>query len=78
MDTSYKADLYSADLLEYVEQQYDVPADRVTALATNRKLYSALESVSPGSDGVSCQQHCTARRHVSSAVLACAFQMMTA
>lgn len=46
VDTSYKADFYSADLLEYVEQQYDIPADRVTALATNHKLHAALESVS--------------------------------
>lgn len=46
VDTSYKADFYSADLLEYVVQQEAVPAARVTALAANQKLHKALESVS--------------------------------
>lgn len=46
VDTSYKADFYSADLLEYVVQQEAVPAARVTALAKSPKLHRALESVS--------------------------------
>ena len=46
VDSSYKADFYSADLLEYVVLQQAVPAARVTALAANQKLHRALESVS--------------------------------
>ena len=46
VDTSYQADFYSADLLEYVVQQEALPAARVTALAANQKLHRALESVS--------------------------------
>ena len=46
VDTSYKADFYSADLLEYLVQQEAVPAARVTALAANQELHRALELVS--------------------------------
>lgn len=46
MDTSYKSDFYSADLLEYVVQQENVPAARVDALAADHKLHTAIESVS--------------------------------
>ena len=46
VDTSYKADFYSADLLEYVVQQEAVPASRVAALAADQELHRALELVS--------------------------------
>lgn len=46
VDTSYKSDFYSADLLEYVVQQENVPAARVDALAADHKLHTAIESVS--------------------------------
>ena len=46
VDSSYKADFYSADLLEYVVQQEGIPAARVTALAANQRLHAAVESVS--------------------------------
>ena len=46
VDTTYKADFYNADLVEYVVQHEAVPAARVTALAANQKLHRALESVS--------------------------------
>lgn len=46
VDTSYKSDFYSADLLEYVVQQEGVSSARVNALAADHKLQTAIESVS--------------------------------
>ena len=46
VDTSYKADFYTADLLEYVQQVQGIPADRLTKLVTNPELLQAVESVS--------------------------------
>ena len=45
VDTSYRSDFYNADLLEYVQQQHSIPAERVASLATSEKLYKAVESV---------------------------------
>lgn len=50
MDTSYKSDFYSADLLEHVQQQYGVPEERVVGLAQNQQLYKSVESVSVVAD----------------------------
>ncbi len=49
VDTSYKADFYSADLLEHVQQQYNIPEERVAGLAQDEKLYKSVESVSVAS-----------------------------
>ena len=46
VDTSYKSDFYTADLLEYVQQKQGIPADRLTTLATNKELLQYVESVS--------------------------------
>ena len=46
VDTSYKSDFYTADLLEYVQQKQGIPADRLTTLATNKELLKYVESVS--------------------------------
>ncbi|DBA83878.1 TPA: hypothetical protein ACH3X1_006386 [Trebouxia sp. C0004] len=46
VDTTYKADFYSTDLLEHVQQQYNIPEDRVVGLAQAEKLYKAVESMS--------------------------------
>ena len=45
VDASYKADFYSADLLEHVQQQYNIPEERVAGLAQEEKLYKSVESV---------------------------------
>lgn len=50
MDTSYKSDFYSADLLEHVQQQYKVPEERVVGLTQNQQLYKSVESVSVVAD----------------------------
>ncbi len=47
VDTSYQSDFYNADLLEYVQQQHNIPAARVAALANSQKLYKSVESVRP-------------------------------
>ncbi len=49
VDTSYKADFYSADLLEHVQQRYNIPEERVAGLAQDEKLYKSVESVSVAS-----------------------------
>ena len=49
VDTSYKADFYSTDLLEYVQQRYNIPEERVAGLAQEEKLYKSVESVSADS-----------------------------
>ena len=50
VDTSYKSDFYSADLLEHVQQQYGVSEDRVEGLAQNQQVYKSVESVSVMAD----------------------------
>lgn len=49
VDTSYKADFYSTDLLEHVQQRYNVPEERVAGLAQEERLYKSVESVSVAS-----------------------------
>ena len=49
VDTSYKADFYTADLLEYVQQVQGIPQDRLTTLVTYPELLQAVESVSADS-----------------------------
>ena len=49
VDTSYKADFYSADLLEHVQQRYNIQEERVAGLAQDEKLYRSVESVSGAS-----------------------------
>lgn len=46
VDTSYASDFYTADLLEYVQQQQGVPEDRLETLQPNLELLQAVESVS--------------------------------
>ena len=52
VDTSYKADFYSTDLLEHVQQRYNIPEERVAGLAQEERLYKSVESVSVASPSV--------------------------
>lgn len=45
VDTSYKSDFYSADLVEFIQHKQGIPEDRLALLNSNPVLLQATQSV---------------------------------
>ena len=57
VDTSYKSDFYTADLVEFIQQKQGIPEDRLALLSSNPGLLQATQSVSHPRGPGCCPEH---------------------